>query len=384
MPEQVTPRFPRPLAAPDAPHGFAIRFDEPLTLDCGRTFTPYTVAYMAYGVLNADKSNAILLCHALSGDQFAMGKSPLTGKPGWWETMVGPGKPIDTDKYFVICTNVIGGCLGSTGPADTDPATGKPYALSFPMVTIGDMVRAQVKLIDHLGIEKLLCVTGGSMGGMQVLEWMASYPERLVSAIPIATSARHTAQNIALHEIGRQAIMGDPHWHDGDYLQANTYPARGLATARMIGHVSYLSETALERKFGRELRTAKLSFGFEQDFQIESYLHHQGSTFVERFDANSYLYITRAMDYFDLEAKHGGDLKKAFAGSKAVRTQCVSFTSDWLFPTSENRRIAEALKSVGGDVQFKEIASDKGHDAFLLDEPELFALTREFLGGLPA
>jgi homoserine O-acetyltransferase len=220
------------------------------------------------------------------------------------------------------------------------------------------------------------------MGGMQVLEWMASHPDRLASALPMATSARHTAQNIALHEIGRQAIMGDPNWREGDYLQANTYPARGLATARMIGHVSYLSETALERKFGRELRTAKLSFGFEQDFEVESYLHHQGATFVERFDANSYLYITRAMDYFDLEAKHG-DLKKAFAGCSAVRTQCVSFTSDWLFPTPENKRVAEALKSAGADVRFQEIASDRGHDAFLLDEPELFALTREFLAGLP-
>jgi homoserine O-acetyltransferase len=384
MPEQVIPHFPRPLAAPDAPHGTAVRFNDPLPLDGGRALGPYTVAYMSYGTLNAAKGNAILLCHALSGDQFAAGRNPMSGKQGWWETMVGPGKPIDTDKYFVLCTNVIGGCMGSTGPADTDPQTGKPYALSFPMVTIADMVRAQAKLLDHLGIEKLLCVTGGSMGGMQVLEWMASYPDRVVSAIPMATSARHTAQNIALHEIGRQAIMGDPNWRDGAYLEAGTYPARGLATARMIGHVSYLSEAALERKFGRALcNRPKVSFGFEQDFEVESYLHHQGSTFVERFDANSYLYITRAMDYFDLAANRGGDLTKAFAKSAAIRARCVSFTSDWLFPTSQNRLIADALKAASAAVRFTEIESDRGHDAFLLDEPELFALTREFLSGLP-
>jgi homoserine O-acetyltransferase len=383
MPEQVPPHFLRPLAAPDAPHGSAVRFDTPLALDGGRSLSSFTIAYMTYGTLNAAKSNAVLACHALSGDQFVAGHNPLTGKAGWWDTMVGPGKPIDSDRYFVICANVIGGCMGSTGPADADPATGKPYALSFPMVTIADMVRAQAKLIDFLGIEKLLLVTGGSMGGMQALEWAANYPQRLVAAMPIAASARHTAQNIALHEIGRQAIMGDPNWRDGEYQHANVYPARGLSTARMIGHVSYLSETALEKKFGRALcKRPKVSFGFEQDFEVESYLHHQGSTFVERFDANSYLYITRAMDYFDLAAEHGGELKNAFANSSAVRFQCVSFTSDWLFPTSENKLIAEAAKTAGADVRFKEIQSDRGHDAFLLDEPELFALTRDFLTSL--
>jgi homoserine O-acetyltransferase len=383
MPEQVPPRFARPLAAPDAPHGHALRFDEGLQLDGGRKLSQFTVAYMTYGALNAAKSNAILICHALSGDQFAAERNPLTGKPGWWETMVGPGKPFDTDRYFVICANVIGGCMGSTGPADNDPATGKPYALTFPMVTVADMVRAQAKLLDALGIEKLLCVTGGSMGGMQVLEWAANYPQRVTAALPMATAARHTAQNIALHEIGRQAIMGDPNWRDGEYQSANVYPARGLSTARMIGHVSYLSEAALEKKFGRALcNRPKVSFGFEQDFEVESYLHHQGSTFVERFDANSYLYITRAMDYFDLAAEHGGNLVKAFSNSSGVRFQGISFTSDWLFPTSENKLIAEAAKAAGADVRFSEIQSDRGHDAFLLDEPELFTLTREFLASV--
>jgi len=386
MPELATPHFPRPLAAPQASIGHAMHFghDETMTLEGGRTLGPFTTAYMTYGSLNAARSNAILICHALSLDQFVIGTNPMTGKPGWWETMVGPGKPIDTDRFFVICANVIAGCMGSTGPADADPQTGKIFALNFPMATIGDMVRAQAVLLDTLGINELLCVTGGSMGGMQVLQWLASFPERVVSALPIATAAHHTAQNIALHEIGRQAIMADPDWRDGDYLAAGVHPRRGLSTARMIGHVSYLSEAALAKKFGRALcNRPKVSFGFEQDFQVESYLHHQGSSFVERFDANSYLYITRAMDYFDLASHHGGDLAKAFAGCKA-RVQCVSFTSDWLFPTAENKRSAEALKAAGADVRFAEIETDRGHDAFLLDEPELFALVHDFLNAAAA
>ncbi|MGH6870672.1 MAG: homoserine O-acetyltransferase MetX [Rhizomicrobium sp.] len=375
MPELATPRFPRPLAAPDAPVGQAMRFgaDQALALDCGRTLGPFEIAYATYGALNADKTNAILICHALSGDQFVIGTNPMTGKPGWWETMVGPGKPIDTERFFVICANVIGGCMGSSGPAEIDPATGKARALDFPMVTIPDMVRAQAMLIDGLGIATLRCVTGGSMGGMQALEWIARFPDRAASALPIATAAHHTAQNIALHEIGRQAILGDPDWHDGDYLAAGTRPVRGLSTARMIGHVSYLSDAALERKFGRALcRRARVSFGFEQDFEVESYLHHQASSFNERFDANSYLYITKAMDYFAL------DLETAFKNYRG-RVQGVSFTSDWLFPTAENRRVCEALKAAGVDARLTEIATDRGHDAFLLDEPELFALVRDFL-----
>jgi homoserine O-acetyltransferase len=384
VPRNVTPQFPQPLAASGAPAGHAMTFgpDEALRLDCGAALAPFTIAYMTYGALNAARSNAVLICHALSLDQFVIGTNPMTGKPGWWETMVGPGKPIDTDRFFVICANVVGGCMGSTGPADIDPKTGKPYALSFPMVTIGDMVRAQAMLLDALGIAELLCVTGGSMGGMQVLQWAADYPSRVVSALPIATAAHHTAQNIALHEIGRLAIMGDANWRDGDYQLAGTQPSRGLATARMIGHVSYLSEVALARKFGRRLNgRARFSFGFEQDFEIESYLHHQGASFVERFDANSYLYITRAMDYFDLAASR--ELAEVFTGCK-MRFQCISFTSDWLFPTAENRRIAEALKAAGADVSFSEIATDRGHDAFLLDEPELFGLVRGFLDSVAA
>jgi homoserine O-acetyltransferase len=334
---------------------------------------------MTYGTLNAARSNAILICHALSGDQFVTGTHPMTGRRGWWDRMVGPGLAIDTDRYFVICPNVIGGCMGATGPADDDPATGKPYALRFPVVTVRDMVRAQAMLLDALGIRDLLCVTGGSMGGMQALQWIASFPERIVSALPLATSPRHTAQNIALHEVGRQAIMADPNWHGGDYQSAGVAPKQGLSVARMVGHISYLSEAALERKFGRTLQDReRLSFGFGPDFQVESYLHHQGASFVERFDANAYLYITRAMDYFDLAADYGGDLAKAFKDTK-TRVRAISFTGDWLFPTSENRAIVEAMVEAGAKAELQEIVSDKGHDAFLLDEPELFVSVRQFL-----
>jgi homoserine O-acetyltransferase len=382
MPEPVEPHFPRPLLATDAPRGHAMRFGagESLALECGRVLAPFTVAYMTYGTLNAARSNTVLICHALSGDQFVIGTHPVTGRPGWWEEMVGPGKPIDTERYFVICPNVIGGCMGSSGPAEIDPATGKPYALEFPLITIKDMVRAQAMLLDALGIREILCVTGGSMGGMQALQWVASYPERVRSAMPIATSARHTAQNIAFHEVGRQAIMADANWRGGNYLRDGVKPSRGLAVARMVGHITYLSEAALERKFGRSLqgRTA-LSFGFGPDFQVESYLQHQGSSFVERFDANAYLYITRAMDYFDLAANYGGDLTAAFAKAR-TRFLVLSFTSDWLFPTAENELIARAADAAGVRVSCREIASDRGHDAFLLEEPELFAAVREFLG----
>jgi homoserine O-acetyltransferase len=312
-------------------------------------------------------------------DQFAASIHPLTGKPGWWDILIGPGLPIDTDRFFVICPNVIGGCMGSTGPAETNPATGEPYGLDFPLVTIRDMVRAQAALLDDLGIEKILCVMGGSMGGMQVLQWAASYPDRVVSAIPIATAARHSAQNIAFHEVGRQAIMADPDWNGGAYQRFNTRPTKGLAVARMAAHITYLSETALQTKFGRRLQDREhVSFGFGPDFQIESYLHHQGMTFVDRFDANSYLYITRAMDYFDLAADYGGVLAEAFRGAK-TRFCIISFTSDWLFPTIENKRIAHALNAVAANVSFVEIESDRGHDAFLLDEPEMFATIRGFL-----
>jgi len=379
MTETANPRFLRPLHAPGADAGKVVHFgaDKPLALDCGRSLSPFSIAYMTYGTLNADKSNAVLICHALTGDQFVASEHPVTGKPGWWGMMVGPGKPIDTDRFYVICTNVLGGCMGSTGPASINPATGKSYGLDFPVVTIGDMVRAQAMLIDALGIEKLLCVTGGSMGGMQVLQWAASYPERVVNAMPIATAARHSAQNIAFHEVGRQAIMADPDWKNGDYGTAQ--PGKGLAVARMAAHITYLSEAALQRKFGRELQDRdQISFGFGADFQVESYLHHQGMTFVDRFDANSYLYITRAMDYFDLASDYNGVLADAFRNTKA-RFCLISFTSDWLFPTPENKRIAHALNATAANVSFVEIESDKGHDAFLLDEPEMLQTVRGFL-----
>ena len=353
--------------------------DEPLALDSGVSLSPFTIAYETYGTLNADRSNAVLICHALTLDQYAASLHPLTGKPGWWPFMVGPGLPIDTDRFFVICQNVVGGCMGTTGPKDVDPKTGKPYGLNFPVITIGDMVRAQAMLLDKLGIGDLFCVIGGSMGGMQVLQWAAAYPDRVFSAIPIATAARHSAQNIAFHEVGRQAIMADPEWKQGAYLSHGTTPGKGLAVARMAAHITYLSETALHRKFGRNLQDRdSVTYGFDADFQIESYLRHQGSTFVDRFDANSYLYLTRAMDYFDLAADYGGVLANAFRGTKS-RFCVVSFTSDWLFPTSDNRQIVHALNAVAANVSFVEIRTDKGHDAFLLDEPEMFATLRGFI-----
>jgi homoserine O-acetyltransferase len=353
--------------------------DEPLALDSGVSLSPFTIAYETYGELNAARSNAVLICHALTGDQYPASTQPHTGKPGWWTTMVGPGKPIDTNRFFVICQNVIGGCMGTTGPRDTDPATGRPYGLDFPVITIADMVRAQAMLIDKLGIDDLFCVIGGSMGGMQALQWAVAYPERVFSAIPIATAARHSAQNIAFHEVGRQAIIADPEWKQGAYLAHGTNPAKGLAVARMAAHITYLSEAALHRKFGRNLQDRdSITYGFDADFQIESYLRHQGSTFVDRFDANSYLYITRAMDYFDLAADCDGVLANAFRGTKS-RFCAVSFTSDWLFPTSDSRQIVHALNAVAANVSFVEIKTDKGHDAFLLDEPEMFATLRGFI-----
>jgi homoserine O-acetyltransferase len=361
--------------------GHRLVVTEPLVLDSGARLGPYTVAYQTYGTLNAERTNAILVCHALTGDQYVAEPHPVTGKPGWWSTLVGPGKVLDTDRYFVIGSNVLGGCMGSSGPMEINPATGRPWGLSFPVITIADIVRAQKQLIDHLGIETLFCVTGGSMGGMQVLQWAASYPDRVFAAVPIATAARHSAQNIAFHEVGRQAIMADPEWAQGNYQEQGRRPSRGLAVARMAAHITYLSEQALHRKFGRQLRNRDaVTYGFDADFEVESYLRHQGIAFVDRFDANSYLYITRACDYFDLAAEHGGVLANAFRDTR-TRFCVISFTSDWLYPTSENRMVVHALNAAAANVSFVEVETDKGHDAFLLDEPEFFATLRGFLDG---
>ena len=363
------------------PSSQAVRFDgdDPLRLDSGFDLAPLQIAYETYGTLNAARDNAVLVCHALTGDQYAASRNPVTGKPGWWMTMVGPGRPIDTTRCFVICANVLGGCLGTTGPASINEATQKPWGLSLPVITIRDMVRAQARLVTHLGIGRLLCVIGGSMGGMQVLQWAASYPERVASAVCIASAARHSSQNIAFHEVGRQAIMADPLWKGGAYYEAAHQPRKGLAVARMAGHITYMSDRALHDKFGRNLQDrAQPSFGFDADFQIESYLRYQGKSFVDRFDANSYLYMTRAMDYFDLAADYGGSLAKVFLHT-ATRFCVISFTSDWLFPTGESRMIVKALNAAAANVSFVEINSMSGHDAFLLHEPELFRIVSSFL-----
>ena len=365
---------------PDAPQ--SLRLTAPLPLDSGAELAAPTIAYETYGVLNADRSNAVLICHALTGDQYVASTHPITGKPGWWERMVGPGKPIDTDRFHVICANVIGSCLGSTGPA-SDAADGQPYALRFPVITVRDMVRALVGLLDGLGIERLYCAVGGSMGGMQALSLAANWPERAARYLLIATTARHSAQNIAFHEVGRQAIMADPHWNGGDYY-AGEAPDAGLAVARMAAHITYLSEDGLTEKFGRRLQDrpdgtqGAKSFGFDADFQVESYLRYQGSGFTKRFDANSYLYITRAMDYFDLADEHGGRLTNAFAGTGA-RFCVVSFDSDWLYPTSESRHMVQALNAAGAPVSFVELSAPFGHDSFLLDVPALDRVVKGFL-----
>ena len=356
----------------------------PLLLDSGARIDGLEVAWSSYGKLNADKSNAVLICHALTLDQHVAAVHPVTGKPGWWTRLVGPGKPLDPARHFILCANVVGGCQGTTGPGSINAATGRPWGLTFPVITIGDMVRAQAMLVEAMGIETLLAVVGGSMGGMQVLQWAADYPERMFSAVCVASAARHSAQNIAFHEVGRQAIMADPEWRGGDYAHHGARPEKGLAVARMAAHITYLSETALQRKFGRELQRDGPSWGFDADFQVESYLRHQGASFVDRFDANSYLYITRAMDYFDLAASHNGVLAEAFRGAKHIRFCVLSFTSDWLYPTAESRHIVRALNAAGARASFVEIESDKGHDAFLLDEPVMDSALAGFLDSVDA
>jgi homoserine O-acetyltransferase len=366
-----------------------VTFADGMTLECGVSLRRLDVAYRTYGTLNAARSNAVLVCHALTGDQYVAEPHPITGKEGWWEMVVGPGRSVDTDRFFVICANVLGGCMGSTGPRSQRDGDGTgdpgPWGTEFPPVTIRDMVRAQKRLIEHLGIARLFAVLGGSMGGMQVLEWAALYPDAVFAALPIAAASYHSAQNIAFNEVGRQAIFADPDWQGGQYWRSGKVPARGLAVARMCAHITYLSEQALTRKFGRRLQNAPKDPSeaitlFGDMFEVESYLHHQGSTFVHRFDANSYLTITRAMDYFDLAADHKGDLANAFRGTR-TRFLLVSFTSDWLFPTAESRAVARALNRAGANVSFVEIPSDKGHDAFLLDEPDFHRTLAGFLAG---
>jgi homoserine O-acetyltransferase len=353
-----------------------VRFDS-IALDSGATLAPVDVAYETYGQLNAARNNAILVLHAFSGDAHAAGISPETGKPGWWDNMIGPGKAFDTNKYFVISSNVLGGCRGTTGPASINPATGCPYGMSFPGITISDMVRLEKMLIDKLGIPRLLSVTGGSMGGMQALEWAVAYPDRVVSAIPIATTTRHSAQQIAFNEVGRQAIMADPDWNGGDYY-GKQLPGRGLAVARMVGHITYMSDDSMREKFGRRLRGKEnFGFDFDVDFEVESYLRYRGSQFVGRFDANSYLYITKAMDYFDL-TNGQGSLAAALAPAQA-RFLVISFSSDWLYPSYQSQETVRALRARNCDVAYAELPSNYGHDSFLVDVAEQTELIRGFL-----
>jgi homoserine O-acetyltransferase len=349
-------------------------------LDSGYHLENFKIAYKGFGKLNRNRNNAILVCHALSGDQFVAGKNPITNKDGWWARMVGPDKPIDTNKYFVICANVLGGCVGSTGPKEINAMTNSHFGTDFPSITIRDMVKVQKYLIDALNIEKIFAVVGGSMGAMQVLQWTIDYPDKLENAIHIAGALKHSAQNIAFHEVGRQAIMNDPAWNKGSYKDTETKPERGLAVARMIAHITYLSDDVMHRKFGRKLQSRDIiSFGFDADFQIESYLRYQGKSFVERFDANSYLYLTRAMDYFDLTENFSKSVEFSSQHNKHINYLVISFTSDWLFPTKENKQIVNILNYNTRKVSFSEIETDKGHDSFLLDEPELDLTISGFL-----
>ncbi|QHI96400.1 homoserine O-acetyltransferase [Aristophania vespae] len=364
--------------------------EEGLELQCGQMLAPLDIAYQTYGTLSPDRDNAILICHALTGDQYVADPHPITNKPGWWARMVGPGLPIDTNRFFVICSNVLGGCMGSTGSLSICRETGQPWDNDFPAITMHDITAAQAKLIDHFNIKRLFAVIGGSMGGMQVLSWAANYPERVFAAMPIATAPYQSAQNIAFNEVSRQAIFADPEWHGGKYRVHNTLPARGLGVARMMAHITYLSEEALTRKFGRRMRQnsvpAKendLPLLFDGMFEVESYLRHQGSSFVKRFDANSYLTISRAMDYFDLAADHNADLAEIFRWS-STRFCVISFSSDWLFSTMQSRQLVRALNRAGANVSFVEIETDRGHDAFLLEEPDFDRTMRGFLRGAAA
>jgi homoserine O-acetyltransferase len=347
----------------------------PLEVECGKTLSPVTLAYETYGRLNRDKSNGVLVLHALTGDAHAAGLHEGDKNPGWWDNMIGPGKAFDTDRYFIICSNVLGGCRGSTGPSSINPETGKPYALDFPLITVKDMVNAQRLLVDHLGIDRLLSVAGGSMGGMQALQWAVSYPERVRSVIPIATTATHSPQQIAFNEVGRQAIMADPNWNEGDYY-GRELPAKGLSVARMVGHITYMSDLSMNEKFGRRFRTCHSHFSFDPNFEVEGYLQYRGENFIKRFDPNSYLYITKAIDYFDLA--NGRGLQEILRGVKA-RFLVIAFKSDWLYPAYQSQEIARACKRAGVEATYAELNSTWGHDAFLIEIAEQSHLVSHFL-----
>ena len=346
-----------------------------LKLENGEKFGPVTLAYEAYGSLNKDKTNAVLIAHALSGDAHAAGVHEGQDNPGWWDEFIGSGKAFDTDKYFVICSNILGGCKGSTGPSSINPKTAKPYALDFPLVTINDIVNAQKRLVEHLGIDKLLSVVGGSMGGQQVLSWLVNYPQNLCSVVPIATTIKHSPQQIAFNEVGRQAIMADAHWKSGNYYEGPT-PSKGLAVARMIGHITYMSDKSMAEKFGRTKKGLDESFKFTADFEVEGYLRYRGDNFVKRFDANSYLYITKAMDNFD--ASGGRRFEEILQGTK-VKVLVISFKSDWLYPAYQSKEIVKACKLAGVETTYCEIDSTYGHDAFLLEVEEESHLIKHFL-----
>ena len=349
-------------------------------LDSDYILNNFKIAFKSFGTLNKKKNNVILVCHALTGDQYVTGYNPVTKREGWWSRMVGPDKPIDTNKFFVICSNVIGGCSGSTGPKEIDVNTNSPFGGKFPSITINDIVNAQNYLLESLSIKKLFAVIGGSMGAMQAIQWSLNYPDKIKNIIHIAGALKHSSQNIAFHEVGRQAIMNDNNWNKGSYNENGKRPETGLAVARMIAHITYLSENAMHRKFGRKLQSRDIiSFGFDADFQVESYLRYQGRSFVERFDANSYLYLTRAMDYFDIVDKFSKAIEFPTISNQHINYLVVSFTSDWLFPTMENKEIVKKLNYFNRNVSFTEIETDKGHDSFLLDELELDFTINGFL-----
>jgi len=360
----------------------SVNIEQSLDLDCGKILDNFSLIYETYGNLNQEKNNAILICHALSGDHHAAGyHSADDKKPGWWDSCIGPGKPFDTNKFFVVSLNNIGGCMGSTGPNTVDKNTGNEYGPDFPIITVNDWVKSQKLLADYLGIEAWACVIGGSLGGMQAMQWAISYPDKIKNSIIVASAAKLSAQNIAFNEVARQAIITDPEFHDGRYNNFGVVPKRGLSIARMLGHITYLSDDSMRQKFGRDLREGKLHFGYDVDFQVESYLRYQAQAFVERFDANTYLLMTKALDYFDPAQKYSGNLSQAFESTKA-RFLVVSFTSDWRFSSSKSHEIVKSLVRARKNVSYSEIESNNGHDAFLMPIPQYLGVLRNFMSNV--